>query len=423
MMKLVEQHIFYKSNKRFKSLDDICFLSKNLYNVALYNIKNHFDLNGKWLRYNELEKELRTNSNIDYNALPNNSSQQILMLLDTNLKSYFKGLKAFKKSKTSFSGCPKFPNYKHKTKGRNIVIFTANQFRFKDNYIYFPKKSNLLPIKTKLDLDTKIQQVRIVPRNSYYVVEVVYNYNEIIKENLNNDYLSIDIGVNNLAACVTTKGDRPFIINGKPLKSINQYYNKKRAEYQSKLGYYINKKGEKQQFSKSKKIDKLTNKRNNKINDYLHKSSKMIINYCKKNQIDNLVLGKNDGWKSEVNMDKKNNQNFVLIPFNRFESYLSYKSIKEGIKFLCREESYTSKASSLNLDYIPDYGVKYETKHKFSGYRLIRGLYKIRGRKVFINADINGSINILRKEIGDEWLKPILLNRGFVVNPLKVLPL
>jgi putative transposase len=412
-MKLVEQHIFHKTSNRFKSLDNICFLSKNLYNSALYRIKNDFDSNGKWLRYNELEKEFRTSDQKDYISLPNNSSQQILMLLDSNLKSYFKGLKSFKKSKTSFSGCPKFPFYKHKTKGRNIVVFTSVQFRFKDNKIFFPKKSGISPLSTKLSKDSKIQQVRVIPKNDLYVIEIVYNFQEKINLNKNNEYLSIDLGINNLASCITTKDDIPFIINGKPLKSINQYYNKKKSYYQSKLELNNKKKC-------SKRITKLTNKRNNKINDYLHKSSKLIINYCKENQIDNLVLGKNIGWKQEVKLGKKNNQNFVQIPFNKFESYLSYKCIKEGINFLLREESYTSKASSLDMDFIPNFDSKED--HIFSGKRIKRGLYKTCDGTL-LNADINGSINILRKEIGDDWLKPIILNRGFVVNPIKVSPL
>jgi len=418
-MKLTEQHIFYKNSKKFNSLDNLCFLSKNLYNACLHRIKNEFSTSGKWIRYNDLEKEFKLSNNFDYRNLPNNSSQQIMIILDNNFKSYFKGLKSFKKSKTSFTGCPVFPHFKHKTKGRNIVIFTSNQFKLRGNEIYFPKKSGLLPIKTKIDLNSKIHQVRIVPRNESYVIEIIYTYNEKINSNKNNDWLSIDLGVNNLAACVTTNGN-PFIVNGKPLKSINQYYNKKKAFYQSKLGFYINKKGEKQQYSKSKRIIKLTNKRNNKINDYMHKSSRLIINYCKENQIDNLVVGRNTGWKHEVSMSKKNNQNFVQIPFNKFESYLYYKGLKEGFNVILREESYTSKASALDLDLIPTYGDNITTN--FSGKRIKRGLYKT-SKGILINSDINGSVNILRKEIGDEWFNSILLNRGLVVSPIMVIPL
>lgn len=418
-MKLTEQHIFYKNSKKFKSLDNLCFLSKNLYNACLYRIKNEFNETGKWIRFNDLDKEFRLSNNVDYVSLPNNSSQQIMMIIDNNLKSYFKGLKAFKKSKTSFTGCPEFPHFKHKTKGRNIVIFTSNQFKLRGDEIYFPKKSGISPIKTKLNSNTKIHQVRIVPKNDSYVIEVVYNYQEKII-NKNNDWISIDLGVNNLAACVTTTENNPFIVNGKPLKSINQYYNKKKALYQSKLGFYINKKGEKRQYIGSKRISRLTNKRNNKITDYMHKSSKHIINYCKENNIDNIVVGRNTGWKQEINLGKRTNQNFVQIPFNKFESYLCYKGLKEGINVVLREESYTSKASALDLDQIPTYGDKHI--NNFSGKRIKRGLYKsLKG--IYLNSDINGSINILRKEIGDEWIKPLLLNRGLVVSPIMVTPL
>jgi len=421
-MRLTEQHIFYKESKRYSSLDRICFLSKNLYNFCLHKIKEEFNNSGKWIRYNELEKELRTIKQIDYVSLPNNSSQQIMMLLDVNLKSYFKALKVFKKSKTAFSGCPKIPNFKHKIKGRNIVIFTSVQFRFKNGHIFFPIKSGIAPIKTKINADNKIYQVRIVPRNGFYTIEVIYEFKEKINPILNNKWLSIDLGLNNLATCVTTNGDTPFIVNGKPLKSINQYYNKKKSKFKSKLGFYINNKNKTVQYGTSKKINNLTNKRNNKVNDYLHKSSRLIINYCIKNDINNIVLGKNTGWKSNVKMNKKTKQTFVEIPFNRFESYLMYKCQKEGMNFISREESYTSKASALDLDEIPTYNLKSNLNYEFSGKRVKRGLYKSRN-EILINADVNGSINILRKEIGDEWLKPILFNRGFVVNPLKILSL
>lgn len=399
----------------YKSMDEICFLSKNLYNYCLFRIKNEFETTGKWIRYYDLEKELRTTKQIDYISLPNNSSQQIIKKLDDNLKSYFKLIKKWKKDKKSLTGCPRFPHFKDKTKGRNLVIFTSVQFRFKDNTIFFPKKSKIKPIKTKIKEGTKINQVRVIPRYGNYVIEIIYEFNEKINENLNNEWLSIDLGVNNLGTCVTTKGDKPFIINGRPLKSINQYYNKKKGDLQSRLGYYLTRKGERKQFSNSRKITKLTNKRNNKIKDYLHKSSKIIVDYCIKNDINNIVLGKNKNWKQEINIGKRNNQNFVDIPFNLFESYLIYKSQMNGINIQIREESYTSKCSSLDLEPIK--------KHEnYLGKRVKRGLFRTKN-KVLINSDVNGSINILRKEIGDEWLNPFLINRGFVVNPLKVQPL
>lgn len=408
-MKLVEQHIFNINSKRFESLDDICFLSKNLYNYSLYRIRKHFEETGKTLRYNELEKELKEQNQIDYRSLPNNSSQQILMLLDRNMISYFQTLREWKRNPKKFKGCPKIPRFKHKTKGRNIVVFTYTQFRFKDGYIYFPKKSNLQPIKTKLTNGEKLKQVRIIPKFDNYVVEIVYEKDFQRKENYNDNYLGIDLGLNNLASCIKSDLSKPFIINGKPLKSINQYYNKKLSKLKSQLRKNHDKES-------SKRIRKLTLKRNNKIKDYLHKSTKHIINYCEQNNIDNIVLGKNKGWKQEIELGKKTNQKFVQIPFNMFESFLSYKCEKSDIKFISREESYTSKCSALDLEEIK--------KHEeYKGKRKSRGLFYSKSN-IKINADINGAYNILRKEIGDDFIKnKILPNRGLVVSPIKVNPL
>ncbi len=408
-MLLVEKHIFNKGSERFSSLDEICFLSKNLYNVGLYEIKKHFEDTGKWLRYNELEKKLRLSNNVDYFSIPNNSSQQTLMLLDTNIKSYFKALKQFKKSKTDFTGCPKFPNFKHKTKGRNIIVFTCNQFRLKeDGYIYFPKKSKISPLKTKIKKD--IQQVRIIPRNNNYVIEIVYKFREVIKDSFNSNYLSIDMGVNNLATCYNTKCNESIVINGKPLKSINHYYNKKKSKLQSKLGFYLDRSGKKVQYSTSNKIKQLSNKRNNKVSNYIHKSTKAIVDYCLENNIDNIVLGKNKGWKQDINLGKKNNQTFVHIPFNMFESYLIYKSKKFGLNIIITEESYTSKCDSLALESLG----KQET---YLGKRVKRGLFQSSTNRL-INADVNGALNILRKVIGDDFIN--LSNIGLVVKPIKV---
>lgn len=400
-MILTEQHIINKGNKKYKNLDNLCFLSKNLYNYSLFIIKSKFEETGKWIRYNELEKELRQSKQIDYISLPNNSSQQILMILDNNLKSFFNSLKEFKKTKTKFNSCPKFPKFKDKLNGRNIVLFTSNQFRIKDNYIYFPKKSNIKPFKIKTK--DKIKQVRIIPKINQYVIEIIY---EIFNKTkiLNNNYLSIDLGINNLATCTNNIKTNSFIINGKPLKSINQYYNKKKGYYQSQLKKNHNK-------NTSNRINKLTIKRNNKIKNYLHKCSKFIVSYCKENYIDNVVLGKNIGWKDKINLGKKTNQSFVSIPFNNFESYLRYKLQKEGLNLIIKNEAYTSKCSALDKEKIQ--------KHKvYLGNRIHRGLFKTQTK--IINADVNGSLNILRKEIGDNFINEIVANIGLVDRPVKI---
>ena len=406
-MILVEQHIISKSNSDWKSLDKLCFLSKNLYNATLYKIKQEYSKTGKFLRYSDLEKLFRNENNIDYFNLPTNSSQQILRLFDKNLKSYFTLLKKWKKSKTSLNGCPKFPKYKDKVKGRNILIFAGQtQIRFKDGYILFPNKLNLTPLKTKIAINpsSKINEVRIVPKSNCYAIEIVYEKQEN-KIELNSNKAAIDLGLNNLITLTTNINTKPLIINGKPLKSINQYYNKKKGKLQSQLKKNHNK-------NWSKKLGQLTLKRDNKIKDYLHKSSRIVINYLKENNITNLVVGYNKEWKQNINIGKKNNQNFVNIPYDKLLNMINYKCKLEGVIYNEREESYTSKCSALDLEEI--------NKHdNYLGKRIKRGLFKTK-EGLLLNADVNGSLNIGRKEFGDNYLLDNSVNIGLVFNPIKV---
>ena len=212
----------------------------------------------------------------------------------------------------------------------------------------------------------------------------------------NGNYMGIDLGINNLAT-ITTNNGICEIVNGKPLKSINQYYNKKRSKYQSI----------------KKKTDKLTFKRNNKVNDYLHKASRYIMNQAVSNRINTIVVGLNKRWKQDINLGTENNQKFISIPHSRFINMLKYKCKLEGIRFIVREESYTSKASFLDFDYIPN--LKESNNHTFSGKRIKRGLYV--SKKGMINADVNGSFNILRKEVGDGSIPADI---GFVFNPRRI---
>lgn len=399
-MYLTEQHIITVNDKRYKDLDRICFLSKNLYNAALYIIKQEFLVSGKWIRSTELNKKMVAENNVDFRALSDSSSQQILMALDKNLKSYFSAIKAWKRDNKKFTGCPKFPKYKHKTKGRNVFSYSYVQFRHKGEYIYFPKKEGLKPLKTKCKEGT-VKQVRFVPKADCYVIELVYE-SEVKEQLLNNNrYMSIDLGVNNLASIVTNTSNRAVLVDGKKLKSINQYYNKKKAKIQSQLKKTNGKEN-------SRRLMNLTRKRNNKVKDYLHKASKEVVSMCLKDNITTLIVGYNDGWKQEVNMSKRNNQNFVSIPFEMFISMLRYKSERQGLRFVEINESHTSKCSSLDLE---------EVKHhdSYIGKRVKRGLFRTRDG-ILLNADINGAYNIMRKVKGDAAMPPY---RGFGYNPVK----
>jgi putative transposase len=339
-------------------------------------------------------------NNVDFRAISSASSQQILMVLDRNLKSYFSSIKAWKRDNKKFTGCPKFPKYKHKIKGRNIFIYSYAQFKHRGEYIYFPKKEGLQPLKTRCKEGT-VKQVRFVPKADCYVIELVYESE--VKEQLpdNNRYMSIDLGVNNFASIVTNTSNKAVLIDGKKLKSVNQYYNKKKAKVQSQLKKTNGKEN-------SRRLMNLTRKRNNKVKDYLHKASKEIVGMCLEDNITTLIVGHNDGWKQEVNMSKRNNQNFVSIPFETFISMLRYKSERQGLRFVEINESHTSKCSSLDLE---------EIKHhdSYVGKRVKRGFFRTKDG-ILLNADINGAYNIMRKVKGDAAMPPY---RGFGYNPVK----
>ena len=406
-MRLVERHIITKNNEEWKKIDKLCFLSKNLYNQALYEIKKEYEKSRHFLRYGEMEKLLK-NKEIQYNdfyKLPPNSSQQILMILDKNLKSYFSLLRKWKSDKKSLSGCPMFPKYKHKIKGRNVIVFTSdNQVKLRNGYIKFPKKTNLKLVKTKIN---NLKQVRIIPQKSCYILEIVYEKKEKQNELNSKKYIGIDLGVNNLTSIISNvPGLKPFNINGRILKSINQFYNKEKSIIQSQLIKNHNKYA-------SNRLNKLELKRNNIISNYLHNTSKYIINYCIANKIGNIIIGKNVNWKKNINIGKKNNQNFVQIPFNTLIKQIEYKSKLNGIEMKLVEESYTSKIDHLSLE-------KMDTHDAYLGKRIKRGLFSS-SSGITLNADTNGSIGILRKEIGDSFITKI--NRGDVVSPVKVNPL
>jgi IS605 OrfB family transposase len=418
-MQLVEKHIITKYHPFYNECDKICLLSKNLYNKANYIVRQEFINTSKekqeglrdyavYLDYQQIRRILIKDET--YCALPRKVSNQTLMLLDKNWKSFFVAIKDYTKNKHKYNGKPKLPYYKHILNGRFTATYELGAISKKDlknGYVGLSGTSIKIPT-TK----TNIKQCRIVPRNKHFIIEIVYELIEKETKENNHRFAAIDLGVNNLATItINDKGLDPLIINGKPLKSINQYYNKKKGEYQSKLN-----RGGKEYGSN--RIINLTNKRNNKVNDYLHKSSRYIINHLVSNNINTLVIGKNDNWKQEINIGDISNQNFVNIPHSTFIRMLDYKCKLEGIRVILTEESYTSRASFLHLDYIPTYG-KNDNNIRFSGYRYRRGLYKIRGNKVFINADVNGSYNIMRKAISRVFDDGI---EGLSVNPVVSTP-
>jgi putative transposase len=386
-MQLVEQHLIRKRDPRFAAIDRAAFASKNLYNQANYQIRQAYILERKYLPYAEIFHLLKHHE--AYCALPRKVSNSILMQVDKNWKSFFKANEAYKANPAKFLGRPKLPKYKDKERGRNLLIYDMQAISQRALKRGFITPSGLgIEIPTKQTWKT-VDQVRIVPRLDGYVVEVVYQKTETQAAVDPTQVAALDLGVNTLAACTSTKpGFLPLLINGRPLKSLNQHYNKQRAHHQSMLA--------KTNRFTSRQLDRITTKRTRRVNAYLHTASRRIIDRLVEEGIGTLVIGKNPLWKQEVEMGRKNNQQFVQLPHTRFVEMLTYKAKLVGIQMVMNEESYTSKASFLDRDPIPTYDKARKEKPRFSGKREKRGLYRAAdGRR--INADVNGSYSILRK--------------------------
>lgn len=372
-MYLTETQIINNS----KELDDLTKKCKNLYNRANYLIRQEFIENGKYIQKFDMFTLMKNDT--DYKALPTRVSRNVLRILDGNWRGFFKAIKDWKSNPGKYLGKPNLPKYLPKTGKFNAIFIDTGILKPKNGM--FSLSGLKMRFKSKVEFKN-IKEVNIKPLPSgKYKLNIIYKYEENKKLENNGKYCSIDLGLNNLMTLTSNKTN-PVLVNGRPLKSINQFYNKMIAKYKSELpkGIYT-----------SKKIKKLTEKRNNKINDYIHKSTKFLVDYCINNGLNTIVLGYNEGWKSGIEMGKRNNQNFVGIPFETIKWYISYKSHMFGLNLITQEESYTSKCSSIDLEPIK--------KHdEYIGSRIKRGLFKT-GKGKLINSDVNGSLNILRKAV------------------------
>ena len=389
-MYLTEKHIIKRTHPFYNECDRLCFQSKNIYNQGLYNVRQHYFNTKTYLNYYGNYDLTKTQECYDY--LPKKVFTQTLRHVDMVFKSFF----ALLKNKSVKN---KIPKYLDNVNGRYVAIFTKQAISLKE----FKKTGKLRLSQTDIYIETKLtdfsslKEVRIVPRTHHYVIEVVYQVKEKTHHD-NGKYAAIDLGLNNLATVAFNEGSKPLIVNGRPLKSINQYYNKKKAQYQSRL------KGNKRT---SKRICTLTNKRNNKVTDYLHKASRLLVNQLVSKNIGTLVIGKNSNMKQDINIGRVNNQNFVQLPIMRFADLMKYKCELEGIKVLFNEESYTSKCSFLDGEPI--------CKHdKYMGKRVKRGLFVSRNG-IKINADVNGAYNIMIKAIPNAFANGI---EGVGVHPM-----
>ena len=403
----VEKHIIKKSHPIYSMFCDYTHLAKNLYNHANFLVRNEFTNTGKWLRYQELDRILK--KDVDYPDYKNmsaaQSAQQTLRLLDGNWKAFFKSIKDWSKNKDKYTGKPKLPKYKPKG-GRMVFMLTDQQVRLKDDLLHFPKSFKGFTMKLRciqLDNFKKINQIRIVPTNQVFCVEVVYSIfvDDVLLPD-NGRYMSIDLGLDNLATIVTNTGLNPVIVNGKGLKSNNQYYNKKKAHYQ-KVAKQMNDK------FYTNRLYHLAQKRDFKIEDSLHKISKFIVTSAISNNIHTIVVGNNKDWKRDISLGKRVNQSFVSIPHQKLIEKIVYKARNVGINVILTEESYTSGTSFLDSER--------PTKEFYDKKRRThRGLF-VSNQGVSVNADVNAAYQIMKKVFPNVFADGI---EGAVFHPVRV---
>lgn len=420
-----ESYFVGPNHDAWSSCDSICWNAKNLRNYANYLIRQEFIKNRKYLNYFAIEKKLKELKPDCLKFLNAKIAQNVLRELDQNWKSYFAAIKEYRKNPHKFLGKPKIPGYKDSKHGRTGVTFDIQRISIvalRENFLKLSSLDFLIKLRlfeevdnngaVSYNYDKKLKEVSIIPKNDGYLI--IVNYLDIYKsEKVKENFCAgIDLGVNNLASVSTNNKEYPsFLVNGRPLKAINAFFNKRLSKRQSELDLNKTKRGKKRI---QKEIQKLCRKRNFRVKNFLHNTTKMLINQLVSANVTHLVVGKNVGWKQEVNIGTKSNQNFVYIPHAKFIDMLKYKWIKLGRTIEIVEESYTSKCSFLDQEEI----CKHET---YLGKRKYRGLFVSKnGHK--INADINGAGNILRKGISnafDLWSNEDLI-KGFVVSPRRI---
>ena len=392
-MRRVEQHVIEKSHPQYQAVDEMAFASKNLWNLANYHVRQSFIFQKKYLGNTATFHLLKETD--AYKALPSKVANQVLLQVHRAWTAFFEAMAAYDECPVKFTGQPKLPKYLHKTQGRNVLVFELGciwkaELRIKEIAV-----SQLGRIGETKQSPSSVQQVRLVPQADHYVLEVVYEAKEQATLGLDpNLFVALDAGINVLAALSSNKpGFVPRLVSGKPLKAVNQLYNKQREHEQKTLA-----KGKEPRYA-SHRLDRITTKRTRRVTHYLHTASRRIIDLLVAEGIGTLVLGKNPFWKTNVELGKKHNQEFVQIPHARFLEMLTYKAEAKGIRVIVTEESYTSQASFLDLDPLPVYdptqGSEQEEKPRFSGRRDGRW-YRVKGRAP-IHSDVNGSFNIGRK--------------------------
>ncbi|CRK83226.1 RNA-guided endonuclease InsQ/TnpB family protein [Neobacillus massiliamazoniensis] len=403
----IQKEKLHLNKKEYLALRQLCWLSKNMFNVGLYQVRQHFFETKQYLCYEENYKIAKQNEN--YKLLGSAASQQTLKKVEEAFKSFFSLIKIEGQK-------ARIPRYLKKD---GFFEISYPQFKLQADGSFnvpmspkFKKEFGLINIKFPSNLNSNdICEIRILPKYnaSYFEIEYVYEV-KTIKPKLNHKHaLSIDLGINNLATCVTTLGTS-FIIDGRKLKSVNQRYNQQNARLQS----IKDKQGIK---TLTNRQIRLLEKRRNFVRDYLNKTTRYIINYCLDHNIGKIVIGYNQGWKQNINLGKQSNQKFVQIPHSQLIDKIESMCKRYGIELVKQEESYTSKASFIDKDHLPAYNEKEDKIHLFSGKRIKRGLYQTKA-SIKINADVNGAANILRKSNHEFHLEEVA--KGILTFPTRI---
>lgn len=401
-----EQIIIKRNHPKFKVIDQQCFYSKNLYNEANYTIRQEFIKNNNYISYRDMNKEFKTHEN--YKLTFSQPANCTLRLLDKNWKSFFKAIKDWKLHPEKYLGMPKLPKYLKKD-GRFPWMIPNNQcFYDYEKGIVYIRNRLLNDYEWKCRCLGRLIQVRFIPRGYCYVMEIVYETEILDTKENNNRIASIDLGVNNLVTMTNNIGLNPIIINGKGIKSVNQYYNKRLAKEKSLLKIRHGK-------DWSRKLDILTQKRYQRIKNYMHNTSAYIMRWCLKNNINTLVAGKNKEWKQKSTMSKASNQKFIQIPYEMLLKQLKYKCENVGIKYIEVDENYTSGTSFLDHE-------RPEKSNYDKSRRIVRGLFESNSG-LLINGDVNGSLQIMKKVFPNAFeerygiegvLTPIVINAAKV---------
>ena len=395
MVILVEQHVIKANDPRFEAIDAAAFAAKNLYNLGNYTIRQSWLFGGDYIPFAQLYHLLKDTE--AYRALPCKVSQLVLKQLDQNWRSFFAALRAWQENPERFLGQPRPPRYKHKQQGRFLLIYNTQAISRRWLREGWVKPSGLdVFIRTQ---QTNIKQVRIVPRRDHDVVEIVYE-REPEEHDLDENLIAgVDLGIDNPITLTSNQpGFIPVVVNGRGTKSVNQYYNKRRAELQAQVG-----------TRSTKRLRRLTGKRNRKIKHLLHIASRRVIDHLVDQRVGTLVIGYNANWKQRVNIGRVNNPKFVSIPHGTLLHMLTYKAQLAGIQVVIQEESYTSKCSFLD-------GEHPHKREQYAGQRIARGLFRA-ADGTLINADVNGAYNIITKAFPNAF-EGI---EGVVVHPVRAM--